>query len=64
VEGHTSERLNDYVIYGTPDRVKESIGELSAAGVEYLILNIHAKKEEAMLRLFAEVARSFSRTAS
>ncbi len=54
VEGHTPERLNDYVIYGTPDRVKQSIGELAAAGVEYLILNIHASKEEEMLRLFAE----------
>ncbi|MGD0318612.1 MAG: LLM class F420-dependent oxidoreductase [Nitrososphaerales archaeon] len=53
-EGHTPERLSDYVIYGTPDRVKQSIEELAAAGVEYLILNIHARKEEAMLRLFAE----------
>jgi hypothetical protein len=41
--------------------VKESIGELAAAGVEYLVLNIHPKREEAMLRLFAEeIASSFS----
>jgi F420-dependent oxidoreductase-like protein len=60
-EGYTSEMLKNYAIYGTPDRVKEGIRELADAGVEYLILNIHAKKEEEMLKLFAEeVVKSFS----
>ena len=37
------------------------MGELAAPGVEYLILNVHAMEEEAMLRLFSEeVAGSLS----
>jgi F420-dependent oxidoreductase-like protein len=60
-EGYTPETMKNYVICGTPDRIKEGIRELAGAGVEYLILNIHAKKEETMLKLFAEeVAKSFS----
>jgi len=60
-EGYPPEMLENYVIYGTPARIKERIIELQDAGVEYLIVNIHAKKEEAMLELFAEeVVKSFS----
>jgi F420-dependent oxidoreductase-like protein len=60
-EGNAPERLEEYVIYGTPDRVGEKIREFADAGIEYLILNIHAKKEEEMLDLFArEVIPSFS----
>lgn len=60
-EGLTPERLKDYVIYGSPDQVKEQIKRLTDAGIEYLVLNIHAKEEESMLKLFAEeVVKSFS----
>jgi F420-dependent oxidoreductase-like protein len=60
-EGNTPERLDEYVLYGTPDQIKEKIREFADAGIEYLILNVHAKREEAMLKLFAEeVIQSFS----
>jgi F420-dependent oxidoreductase-like protein len=60
-EGYAPDRLESYTIYGTPDRVREKIREFADAGIEYLILNIHASKEEEMLKLFAEeVVSSFS----
>jgi hypothetical protein len=57
--------LKNYVVCGPPERVKEATGELRDAGVEYLIVNIYAKKEEAMVKLFAEeIVKSYSSTAA
>jgi F420-dependent oxidoreductase-like protein len=49
------------VIFGTPAQVKAGIRELAHAGIEYLILGLPPKKEEAMLKQFAEeIIPSFS----
>jgi F420-dependent oxidoreductase-like protein len=60
-DNYTPDLLRNYVIFGTPDRVKEQIDELGKAGVQYLILNVHPRKEETMVKLFAdEVLGSYS----
>jgi F420-dependent oxidoreductase-like protein len=48
-------------IFGSPAQVKARIRELADAGIEYLILNMPVKKEEAMIKQFAEeIIPSFS----
>jgi F420-dependent oxidoreductase-like protein len=60
-EVSSPERLEEYAIYGSPDLVKEKIREFHEAGIEYMIFNVHAKREETMMKLFAdEVISSFS----
>ena len=59
-EGIHPERL-DRTIYGSPTQVKTGIEELADAGLDYLILNMPPKREEAMLKQFAEeIIPSFS----
>ena len=60
-EVSSPERLEEYAVYGSPDLVKEKIREFHEAGIEYMIFNVHAKREETMVKLFAdEVISSFS----
>jgi F420-dependent oxidoreductase-like protein len=48
-------------VLGTIAQVKAGISELADAGIEYLILNMPLKKEEAMIKQFAEeIIPSFS----
>jgi alkanesulfonate monooxygenase SsuD/methylene tetrahydromethanopterin reductase-like flavin-dependent oxidoreductase (luciferase family) len=58
---YVSTRRATDVIFGTPAQVKAGIRELADAGIEYLILNMPLKKEEAMIKQFAEeIIPSFS----
>jgi F420-dependent oxidoreductase-like protein len=60
-EGYTLKMLKSHAIFGTPAQVKAGIRELADVGLEYLILNMPPKKEEAMLKQFAEeIIPSFS----
>jgi len=59
--GFSLERLKSRTIFGSPAQVKAGIRELADAGIECLILNMPPKKEEAMLKQFAEeIIPSFS----
>lgn len=53
-EGFSGESLSNYVVYGTPERVRRAITDLSDAGIESMILNIYAPKEEKMLDILIE----------
>jgi len=60
-EGISPERLKSRTIFGSPAQVKAGIRELADAGLEYLILNMPPKREETMLKQFAEeIIPSFS----
>jgi F420-dependent oxidoreductase-like protein len=60
-EGFSLERLESRTIFGSPAQVKAGIRELADAGLEYLILNTPPKREETMLKQFAEdIIPSFS----
>jgi len=59
-EGIPPDRLEGYAICGSPESVRKKIGEFADAGIEYLMLNVSAGREEEMLKLFAdEVIQSF-----
>jgi len=59
-EGISPERLSRTIL-GSPAQVKNRIRELADAGLEYLILNMPPKREETMLKQFAEeIIPSFS----
>jgi len=60
-DGISPERLKSRTIFGSPAEVKAEIRELADAGLEYLILNMPPKREETMLKQFAEeIIPSFS----
>jgi alkanesulfonate monooxygenase SsuD/methylene tetrahydromethanopterin reductase-like flavin-dependent oxidoreductase (luciferase family) len=60
-EGFSGDSLNNYVVCGSPERVRRTIRELSDAGIQCMILNVYAPKEGQMLNLFIEeVVKSFS----
>jgi F420-dependent oxidoreductase-like protein len=58
--GYDVERLKT-AVYGSPAQVKAGIRKLAEAGLEYLIFNVPPKREETMLKQFAEeIIPSFS----
>lgn len=50
----TKEEAEERAIFGTPEVVKSKVQEYLDSGVEYMIFNLQAGREEQMLKLLAE----------
>lgn len=53
-KGMSEQQINEYIIYGTPDRVLKQIEMLDEVGIQYLIVNLESSRQTEELESFAK----------
>ena len=53
IKGIPEDRRREYLIYGTPDEVRQQVEDFRDAGIEYLIVNLEPERELQALETFA-----------